>query len=828
MLISLNWLKKYVDLPESPRDIAATLTSLGFEVESLSQKGSEAEGVVVGEVLECRPHPNADKLRLCRVNDGVQTVPVVCGAPNVQAGQKVLFARVGASLPGGLQIKKTKIRGEESSGMICAEDELGLGDGHDGILVLAAEAVPGTPLREVPDLCDALFDLSVTPNRPDALCHIGIARELAGRYGRPLRYPEVNLAETGPEEAGGLADVELEDLPGCSRYIGRVIRDTNVGPSPEWLVKALKSVGLKSINNVVDLTNFVLYEFGHPSHAFDLDRLQGKQVTIRRGRAGEKLTTLDHAERVLAEEDLVIADKVGPVCLAGVIGGEGTGVGDSTRNIFLEVAYFNPAVIRRQARRHGVGTDSSFRFERGVDPLNLERISDYLAGLIAAATGGKVARGRIDKSSPQHPRDQRVLYLRRSRVEKVLGLELEGAAIRRLLGGIELISSEAESLGNGGGKDERFAVKIPGFRVDLEREIDLIEEIARLHNLDNIPAVLPTLPLRHVPLPGLETLAMRIRRTLSAAGLRETLSLRFSSEKALAGLILSPDDPRRKVVRLLNPLSEDWSIMSSTLLPSLLNSVAHNQNNQEPNVRFFEVGKAFYDAPDRRSDRHPGVLEEDKLYLVLAGEWNPLPWSGTAEPVGYFHLKGIMEQLFSSLEVPVVYRYRQAENYLHPIESAKIVAAAAEGGAPGPGDPELELGTFGALHPKVALNYGLRVPTAVAEISLSALLKTPRKQPHYRAFSPFSSIAREMNIVVDEGVLHQDILAKIPEHELKNFRDMRLNSVYRGPGIPEGKKALHYSFYYQNPHRTLTDEEVNEVQAKLAEHLSRDPEISFK
>ncbi len=823
MLISLNWLRKYVDLSESPRELSVALTSLGFEVEGFSQKGADIEGVVVAEVAECRQHPNADKLRLCLVNDGKQTVPVVCGAPNVAAGQKVLFARVGAVLPAGITIKKTKLRGEESLGMICAEDELGLGDGHDGIMVLPGDAVPGTPLKDLPGLCDTLFDISVTPNRPDALCHLGVARELAGRFGRSLKYPEAKLVETGPE-AATLAEVKVEDWLGCSRYIGRVIQGVRVGPSPDWLVTALKSVGIKSINNVVDVTNYVLHEYGHPSHAFDLDSMVGKKVLIRRAKAGEKLVTLDHVERTLTGEDLVIADGERPACLAGVIGGEATGVGDETRTVFLEVAYFNPAVVRRQARRQAVGTDSSHRFERGVDPLRLEAMSDYLAALIAETTGGQVARGRIDRVSPQHPREPRIVYLRRERVSQVLGLELDGAAITKLLEGIELKSAEAPSESNG----ERYAFSIPGFRVDLEREIDLIEEIARLHNLDNIPSRLPAFPLRHVPLPAMETLAMRIRRNLAAVGLRETLSLRFSSEKALSGLMLAPEDPRRKTVRLLNPLSEDWSIMPSTLLPVLLNSVVHNQNNQEPNVRFFEVGKAFYTAHDRRSDKNPGVLEEDKLYIVLAGEWNPVSWNGAAEPVGFHHLKGILEQLFTHLEVPVAYHYRRAESYLHPAESARIVAAGAAGGVPIPGEAELELGTFGTLHPKAALNFGLRVPTAVAEISLSALVKVPAKQPHFRPFGAFTSVSREMNIVVDEAVLHEEILAKVPAHELKDFRDMRLNSIYRGPGIPEGKKALHFSFFYQNPHRTLTDEEVNAVQAKLAEHLTRDPQISFK
>ena len=389
MEVSLNWIKKYVDLSgaDDPQALSKSLTSLGLEVEGVRIVGG-LPGVVSAEVLECSRHPEADKLSVCSVTDGTETFPVVCGAANVAKGQKVLLAKVGAELPGegpgkpGLKIKKAKLRGQESHGMICAEDEVGLGDSHEGILVLDPATPLGLPMDRIPGLGDVIFELNVTPNRPDALCHIGVARELAAILGKPLRYPACPLREEG-EEAASLAAVELQDTQGCTRYVGRVIQGVKVGPSPEWLVKALKSIGKRSINNAVDLTNFVLFELGQPSHAFDLNKIRARKIVIRKGRAGETLRTLDDVERSVSGQDMIIADAEGPMVLAGVMGGKDSEVDAGTTDIFLETAYFNPATVRRQGRRHGLTSDSCFRFERGIDPLNTGWVSEYLAALIA-------------------------------------------------------------------------------------------------------------------------------------------------------------------------------------------------------------------------------------------------------------------------------------------------------------------------------------------------------------------------------------------------------------------------------------------------------------
>ena len=855
MEVSLNWIKKYVDLfgttDGKPDDDAQTLsealTSLGLEVEGLRIVGG-LPGVVSAEVLECGRHPEADKLSVCKVGDGTEIYPVVCGAANVAKGQKVLLAKVGAELPGrapgeaGLKIKKAKLRGQESHGMICAEDEVGLGTGHDGILVLDPATPVGLPMDRIPGLGDVIFELNITPNRPDALNHTGVAREIAAKLGKPLRYPSAPLKEAGTD-IHGLARIRLDDAEGCGKYVGRVIQGVKVGPSPEWLVKALKSIGKRSINNVVDLTNFVLFELGQPSHAFDLGKIRGREVIVRRGKAGEKLITLDGVERTVTPDDMLIADAEGPMVLAGVMGGKDSEVGPGTTDIFLEVAYFDPSTVRRQGRRHGLSSDSSYRFERGVDPLHTAAVSDYLAALIAEWCGGseggaKVAKGRLEATAPGHPQEPRIVHLRPGRAEKLLGMELGAQeCIRRL----EAIGLNRQGWIEEHG-EESIGFAIPGFRGDLEREADLIEEVARLGDYNTIPVILPSLPLGFKALPPLETLARKLRHHLRDAGLNETLNLRFSSRKALAKLGLAAEDPRGACVPLRNPLSEEWEILPTSTLPALLNAAAYNQNNQERNIRFFEIAKSFYHLPGERSERAPGVLEEEMLYLVLAGDWSDRrPWSGDAAlaaPVEFHHLKGLVENLLAASGINARFAFPGTETYLHPVESGHIIADLAPpipgndvlyGVRRGPGwQKAARIGAFGILHPRVLGRFDLKGPVLVAEISLSGLLAAVPKDKKFAAFGHFSAVSRDLNLVVDDSRTHGEILAQMPVSRIPILQEVRLNSVYRGPGVPAGKKALHYSFSYRHAEKTLTDEEVNKAQEKLNQELAKDPGIVFK
>lgn len=848
MQVSLNWIRKYVDiagtLAENPHELSKALTSLGLEVEGMTVMGA-VPGVVSAEVIECAKHPEADKLSVCKVSDGAETYPVVCGAPNVAKGQKVLFAKVGAQIPGkggapGFAIKKAKLRGQESHGMICAEDEVGLSESHDGILVLPADTPLGLPMEKVPGLSDVIFELNVTPNRPDALCHIGVAREIAAKFGKPLRYPEEHLLERGAG-IGTLAEIELRDMAGCTKYVGRAINGVRVGPSPEWLVKALRSIGKRSINNVVDVTNYVLFETGQPSHAFDLSRIRGKKVIIRKAAAGEKLTTLDGVERDLTEADMVIADAEGPMVLAGVMGGKDSEVSEATTDIFLEVAYFTPAVVRRQGRRHGLSSDSSYRFERGIDPLRTAEIADYLAALIARWCGGTVAQGRIVKASPEHPTSPRRVYLRPSRAESLLGASLSAEECVRRLESIGLKVG-----GMPGGEPIRvhghaaLAFSVPGFRGDLEREADLIEEIARLGDYNAIPVTLPSLPLVFKALPPSESLAKTLRHHLRDAGLNETLSLRFSSRKALAKLGLPADDPRMAFVPLRNPLSEEWEILPTTPLPSLLAAAAYNQHNQERNIRFFEITRCFYHRPEERSARAPGVREEEMLCMVLAGDWpDRRPWSGdpaVASPVELFHLKGLLENALAAAGVQADLIPSAGEAWLHPVESGAIAAELAPSpagsgvlfGRPAPAKGATRIGTFGILHPRTASEFDLKGPVLCATVSLTGLLAAARKPGKFKAFGNFSAVTRDLNLLVDEARAHAGILELIPQGRIPNLTEVRLNSVYRGTGVPEGKKALHYTFTYRNADKTLTDEEVNKAQEKALQELAKDAGIAIK
>jgi phenylalanyl-tRNA synthetase beta chain len=816
MLLSLNWLSRYTDLPESSEEISAALTSLGFEVEAVRTRGAGIEGVVVGEVRACEKHPEADKLSVCRVFDGVEELPVVCGAPNVAAGQKVLFARVGAVLPGDFKIKKAKLRGQESHGMICAEDELGLGDSHDGILVLPAESVPGTALHDIPGLCDTTFEISVTPNRPDALGHLGVARELAARFGRTLSSPEAALGgaldEKGPA-ADSLVTVTVEDAAGSPRYTGRVITGVKVGPSPDWLAQTLKSIGKKSINNVVDCTNFALMEWGQPSHAFDLDTLSGQKIVVRKAVDGETLQTLDDETRKLTARDFVIADAEKPLVLAGVMGGMASGVTDKTVNVFLEVAYFDPGAVRAQSRRHGLSSDSSQRFERGVDPLVTARVSDYLAALIASVCGTpdtKVAKGRVEFTAPTHPVTPRVVSLRPARAAKLLGIPLDAEQIEGLLEGLGIKAVDRDNQG----RSVSFA--IPGFRNDLEREVDLIEEVARRLDYNTIPAVLPAFPLLPVALPPGEEQARAIRHTLRDLGLSEALSLRFTSRRALGNLNLDAEDSRNNAVPLKNPLSEEWELLPTTPIPALLQALERNQNTQEHDVRLFELGRAFFRC-EKAGARDTGVREEPVLGLALMGEWRDNPWGGQKQPVDFARLKGVLEKLIDRLRIDLRWEPRSTRGYLHPIESVTLMDAVSGS----------VVGALGTLHPKVQAAFGLKLPVVVAELSLDALLAAPRRALRFRAFATHSASTRDVNLVMAETVRHGSVVSAIPS-SVPHLESTRLNSVYRGQGVPEGHKALHYSFTYRHPERALTDDEVTAAHAVVLSALDGVEGVTIK
>ena len=539
MKVSLNWLRRHVDLPESAEDVAKALTSIGLEVEGMEEPGKVYDKLLVAKVLTCDPHPDSDHLHITTVNDGTNTIQVVCGAPNVAAGQTVVLAPIGAELPlpdgTKLKMKKSKIRGVESFGMICAEDEIGLSDDHGGIMVLDDSIPAGTPFVSL-GMYDVCFELNVTPNRPDALSHRGVARELAAKFNRPLKPLAYNFKE---DSENASAAISLEVVPGCgcSRYVGRVIKDVKVEKSPAWLAKLLHAVGMNSINNVVDITNFILMDVGQPLHSFDMDQLHGNKIKVRRAVKGEKIETIDHTAHELVENDLVICDGDRPACVAGVMGGVESEIVDATKNVFLESAWFNPTIIRKQAKRLCISTDSSYRFEREIDFATQDEYSKYACALIQEVAGGRILKGSVEYTGEDHKKENNVVTLRIARAEKVIGMKLEAAQVENYLTGIalEVVKKDAESI----------TFKIPSFRPDLEREVDLIEEIARLIGFDNIPYSLPKFTMQPNELPPIEVLNRKIRKTLSAMGLHECLSLRFTSKARTEALFGPESDDRR-------------------------------------------------------------------------------------------------------------------------------------------------------------------------------------------------------------------------------------------------------------------------------------------
>ena len=813
MKVSLNWLRRHVDLPASVEEIEKKLTAVGLEVEGREEPGKAYASLIVAKVKECAKHPDSDHLSITKLFDGVQELQVICGAPNVAAGQTVCFAPIGTELPMAsgepLKIKKAKIRGVESFGMICAEDEIGLGKSHDGIIVLPDHLQAGARIVEL-GFYDVTLEVNVTPNRPDALSHLGIARELAAAFGHKLKSANFLVVEEG-EPASGKLRLEVDPACGCSRYVGRVIEDVQIAPSPMWLQSLLRSVGLTPINNVVDITNFVLMDLGQPLHSFDMDLLKGGVVKVRRAKEGEAITTIDHKEHKLLPSDLVICDGNNPACVAGVMGGVESEITDKTTRVFLESAWFDPTVVRKQSKRLGLSTDSSYRFERHIDTFMQAYACDCASSMIAELAHGKVRPGRVEFTAPEHPQEKRTVALRLSRIPLVLGISLTPGDIRGLLTGIGLqeVSAHGDAL--------TFA--IPGFRPDLEREIDLIEEVARLVGYDNIPYDMPSFRAEINQLAPLESISRRARHVLAALGLHECLSLRFTSASLIQSVFGAPrDDERRsKPARLLNPLSEDLAVLPVSLLPGLLKNVADNEKTRPGSVRLFEVAKAFFPQPSQRTDRDPGFDEVPLLSGVLAGHFNRSALQEKATPVGFADLKGVVESLCRRLRMQVQFVLPSVpESHLHPHRQAELVVGG------------IHVGFCGEVHPGVLKSLDVSLPTYVFELDLTRMLEAQTRHVKFNMFSRQVTTTRDVSIEVDERMTHGEVLQRIQAINPKNLVEVQLKSMYQGEKLGAGRKNLLYQLTYQAADRTLTDDEVNKAHDKLRERLALDGTVALR
>ena len=793
MNVTYNWLKEFVDFDETPEELAALLTMLGLEVESMEKHGEGMDDVVVALVEEKHQHPNADKLSLCRVNNGKEVLDVVCGAQNFKQGDTVVLAQIGAALPGDFKIKKSKIRGEESCGMLCSEKELGFAGESDGIIVLPADVAPlGTPVFSALGRKDTILEIGLTPNRSDCLGVIGIARDIAAKLNKKITFPVSRLVESAVA-VNSVISVTIENEEFCPRYAARHISGCKIAPSPEWLVKRLSTIGIRSINNVVDITNLVMMETGQPLHAFDCDRLAGQSIIVRTAKDGEQFTTLDNQQRVLTTADLVICDAERPVALAGVMGGLNSEIENSTTSILLESAFFKPGAIRKTSKRLGLHTESSHRFERGTDIDGVSRALDRAACLIVDLAGGVLAKGLIDVYPGKC--DRAAIPFRPEKANELIGINLDRDVIIDILSRLECQVSNCA--------DGSVAVIPPHYRIDIEREIDLIEEIARLNGYDKIAATMPIArvisdrPTRHQELERL------VRDSLVNNGMTEIINFSFTAAESAGKLLLNDDDARRVAIKLANPLVDEQSVMRTTLLPGLLETTARNMNFRSMDLKLFEIRRVYYPCIEDSMPREP-------LCIVgaITGSRDGDGWSRPNEAVDFFDAKGIVETLLDALDIKSVsWVTENTESYFHPGKSCRILVGRDH------------IGSVGELHPAVQKNFEIEKPVFCFELDFEKLVKLSKTKKNITAPSRFPDSTRDIALLIPEELAAAKILECIRTEKAKEIEHVQIFDVYRGKGVSEGFKSIGVRIRYRSYERTLAEEEIVTLHKKIIANL---------
>ncbi|MCR4303585.1 MAG: phenylalanine--tRNA ligase subunit beta [Gallionella sp.] len=778
MKFSENWLRTWVNPPLSSDELAHALTMAGLEVESLEPVAPAFSNVVVAEVLEVTKHPDADRLNVCRVNAGeANPLTIVCGAANVAAGVKVPCARIGAVLPGDFAIRQARVRGVESSGMLCSEKELGLAGESQGLFLLPGDAPVGMPLREYLDLDDKLFTLKLTPNRSDCSGIAGVAREVAALTGSPLKPLEIPFQ---PAASTGQLPVRVADTTGCPLYCGRLVSGVNAAaPTPVWMLRRLERSGLRSISAVVDITNYVMLEMGQPMHAFDVAKLSGG-ITVRRARKDESLALLNEQKVALDGDILVIADDARALALAGIMGGQGSGVETGTQDVFLESAFFHPDAIAGKARRFGLSTDSSFRFERGVDfaatRLALERATHLLLE-ICGGSGGAISEVR-----GQLPRREAIL-LRRSRVARVLGIELDNSRIATLFKRLQF-----DFVANG----DDYRVTSPSYRFDLSIEADVIEELARLHGYDNIPALAPHAALTMLPYSELRRPLTRIQHTLVARDYQEIVSYAFVEEQ-IERELCGNDDP----VALQNPIASNLAVMRSSLIGGLVGALRFNLNRKQARVRLFEVGACF-------ARINGEYLQSQRLSGIAYGEAQSEQWGAAAQPVDFYDVKADVDALFAPRQLSFVSATHPA---LHPGRSAQIHLG------------EQVVGWIGELHPQWQQRYDMPKAAVWFEVDMDMLSQAT--VPRMGEISKFLPVRRDLAVVVDEAVSVQTLLDAMQQASAPCVVEVGLFDLYRGKGMEQGKKSLAFRVLLQDTQKTLTDSEIGTSIAMLVDVMQK-------
>ncbi|WP_373056829.1 phenylalanine--tRNA ligase subunit beta [Zunongwangia sp. H14] len=802
MKISYNWLKQFIKLPENPEETGELLTDLGLEVEGISKfesvKGG-LEGIVVGHVLNCESHPNADRLNLTKVDLGNgENVQIVCGAPNIAAGQKVPVATIGTVLydEKGEEwaIKKGKIRGESSYGMICSEKEIGLGASHEGIMVMDNELVPGTPVAEIFEIeNDQVFEIGLTPNRADAMSHWGVARDLKAGYQQKNKHLELitpSVSSFHVDSRSLKIPIHVEDSALAPRYCGLTISDVKIQPSPKWLQNRLKAIGISPKNNVVDATNYVLHELGQPLHAFDAAKITGNEIHVKTLPAGTKFTTLDEVERELHEEDLMICDTEKPLAIAGVFGGLHSGVSANTTKIFLESAYFNPVSIRKTAKRHSLSTDASFRFERGIDPSITEYALKRAALLIQEIAGGEITSD-INDIYFRKIEDFQV-FLTFDKVNKLIGENLQEETIKSILASLEIRVNNVTETGMG--------LTIPSYRVDVQRESDVIEEILRVYGYNNIKfgeklkiSVANSSKFEDYKLQNI------IANQLTGQGFHETMANSLTSPEYLN---LSEQLKEEHSVKILNPLSNDLSVMRQSLLFSGLEALSYNINRKQSDLKFFEFGKTYHSYMS-------GRVENKHLTLFISGNRNPESWNLKGNNTTFFYLKGVVESIFRRLGINNL----QSSSSKTDIFSEGMALSSKKS----------KLVEFGVVKKMLLKQFDIPQEVLHADFNWDAILELVKIQKiQFAAIPRHPAVRRDFALLLDENVKYEEIEKIAYQTEKKLLKQVNLFDVYQGKSLTEGKKSYAVSFLFQDEHKTLTDKQVDKMMNKLQQRFEKE------
>lgn len=789
MRISLNWLKDYVGIEVSAEELAHQLTTLGLEIASIERPGASISEIYVGKILSMEPHPDADKLVVCRTDVGqAEPLQIVCGAKNMKPGDRVPTAIIGATLPGGFEIARRKMRGIESQGMMCSARELGLGEDHSGLMILEGEPAIGADVKSLLGLDDAILEVEITPNRGDWACLIGVAREIAAMYNKPVRIPSLNLSES-PTPASSLSSVTIEDTELCPRYIGRVLQNVKVGPSPEWLCRRLIAAGQRPINNIVDITNYVLLETGQPLHAFDYDKLAEHRIVVRRANPGEAITTLDGEQRTLSEDMLVIADAVKAQAVAGIMGGGDSEVDANTTTVLLESAYFKPASIRKTSRKLGLATEASQHFQRGADPEMAVYAANRASDLMRQLAGAEITSGLLDVYPSRVPVAE--VRLRYARTCHLLGTDIsadrQGDLLCRL--GFKIVSSDAVSC----------TLRAPSWRPDVTMEADLVEEVARLYGYDNLRVSLPQVRQSETIFAPNEVTVRRLRRQLVDQGLTEVYNWTFTCPDDIkrAGL----DGEYLNILTLENPLSEKQAGMRTSLIPTLLNNAAYNAHHGVTEMAIFEIGPAYQPVADA-----PQPLQSLRLGIVLMGHAETKHWSHAQQPVDFYDLKGRAE---------AVLEFFGADAAL----SATDLGCFQKGMAAALHVDGVLAGYLGKVSRSVLKGMDIEHDVFLLELYLDPLLARTRAANQFEEITSFPPSLRDMALLVDTAVAAGDLVRVARDSGGKLLKDAAIFDIYQGDRIPAGKKSVALSLVFQSAERTLTDEETQKAFDKILRKL---------